>query len=211
APPTRRLRVRERTKTRLPAAESYRAEGCRCPRAGSSAPEWPKWLPGLPQSRGGSTRRVSLFQPYEFLELRFAQNRYAQLFGLVVLRSRITAHHHIVGFLADCPGVFPAMLLHQLSGVFARPVLEPARKHERLASKLVALHLALFRSWTNTGFFQLFDQLAVRRLREELRDAVRYFGSHFRHFFELFLAGRCQIIQRRKMLRQQLPGSLAYK
>lgn len=55
----------------------------------------------------------------QLLELAFREDFHAQLFGFVVLRSRVCTHHHVISLLAHRRGHCTSMLLHQLPSLFA--------------------------------------------------------------------------------------------
>ena len=126
----------------------------------------------------------------EFVEVGFGEDGDAEFFGFVVFGAGIGTDDHVVGFLADGAGNFPAMLLHQFRSFFAGASSEATGENEALPGKLVALHFALFRGGMDTDSVQLFNELAVRGLGEELDNRGCDLGADFMDGLKLFLFRR---------------------
>ena len=127
-----------------------------------------------------------------------------------MLRSGIGAHHHVVGFLADRAGIFPPCCFTN----------SPASSRLRFAippvnTKDFPANLSLFISrFSAVGCTPAFSSFLISwrfaGSEKNSHDAGGHLRPYLSHFFQLRL-GRRQILQRRKMLGQQLPRALAHE
>src|SRR5208337_2825247 len=161
-----------------------------------------------------TTRSVDLsesLQAEELLEFGFGEDGDAEILGFVVFGAGIGADYDVVGFLADGAGNFAAVLEDEFAGFFAAAIGQPAGEDEGLSGELLAFHFTLFRGRAHSLIAQLLDNFAVRGFGEKLRNTSSHLRPHLRHILQFFRLRRSKLVQRRKMLRQQLPCALSYK
>src|SRR4029077_1833099 len=116
--------------------------------------------------------------------------------------------YDIVGLLADRASHLPTRVLDHLLGFVARVLRERAGEDECLPRQLCASFFLLTLE-REPGFAQPLDQLAVRRITEELGDAFGNLRAYFVDVLQLFRAGIGQSFHRSKMFCQKLRRPLA--
>src|SRR5690606_3994031 len=146
----------------------------------------------------------------EIDEPGFVPDVEAEVAGLGELAAGGFAGDHEAGLLRDAAGDLGAEGLQALAGLLAGHGREAAGQHHGLPGQRTFAGAAR-RAFlpVHPGGAQRGDHLAVVRLGEEVRDALRHHRADVRHLLQRLFVGLHDRVERAEVARQRLGGALA--